>query len=380
MALSLKLGSESKQTGRSQWPLTSRYSLPRLRSINRISSAPHGTNSGPSFIGEPSPNVDEASNKVPAVSKASIIRVLCNQISQGLYEASDTGLNNQLLQELSDDIVQYSLLAIKRRKIFSKSNDINVLSTDGPSLRNAINKRMADVVEPTVLRPVEKVRDRMSSKSRNDKIPFQFFTKFADDEVQYDAFLNICDPNLKTNPQQVRHDYIAFKRSDTNITFVIFIFMVGILYTVTEEVWSHDISTYRDYPTAVLSIVFALLTGISLFWVALNRVAFLSFRYNIVCLQWYHKYVTKLYDSWYGQWPENITVVCGALSTGLYLVNTVLMRLCIPGMIVNVGKNDHLLCDSFVEPPPESYLITMIMIVLLQLACRGVSRIALICS
>ena len=384
MPTSMNIGSESKATGRFQWPSSSvKFSLRTRRSQNRISVTPQ-SNSRPSAIVNPSSNVYEASNKVP-VSKASIIHSLCNQISKGLYEASDDSLNNELLQELSDEIFQYSLLAIKRKRMSSQSNDVDVLSTDGRSLRIAINQRMASVVEKSsdVLRPVEKVKDPVSSKSRKvsiDKIPFHLFTKFADDRYQYDVFLNICDPNLKSNLQQVRNDYIAFKRSDTNIPFIIFILILGIFYMGTEFVWSHDINTYREYPMAVLSIVFAFLTGFSLLWVALNRVTFLSFRYDIVCLQRFHKYVTKLYVSSYGQWPENITMVCGALTMGLYLVNIVLMKLCIPGMVVNVGKNNHILCDSFVEPPPESYVTTVIMIVLLKIACRGVHRIALICS
>ena len=383
-SISSKGGNESKATGKFQWPSTSsvKFSLPtRIRSQNRIGTVSHFSNSRPSGIVNPSSHVNDASNNVP-VSKASIIRILCNQISQGFYEASDS-LNNELLQELSDEIVQYSLLAIKQKKLSGEPNDVDVLSTDGRSLRIAINQRMASVVEksPDVLRTVENSLLPLSSKSRKvsiDRIPFQLFTKYADDRYQYDVFLNICDPNLKSNLQQVRNDYIAFKRSDTNIPFINCILILGIFYMGTEFVWSHDINTYRAYPMDVLAIVFAFMTEISLFWVVFNRVTFLSFRYNIVCLQWYHKYVTKFYDSSYGQWPDNLAVVCGALTTGLYLVNIVLMQSCVPGMVVNVGKNNHILCDSFVEPPPESYLITMIAIVLLQIACRGVNHIAFI--
>ena len=146
----------------------------------------------------------------------------------------------------------------------------------------------------------------------------------------------------------------------------------------TSFAWFNDMSMYREYPTAALSIVFAIISAISYFWVLLNRIIFLSYRYNIVGLQKYHDYVTKFYDSSYGQWPDNMTIVCTALATGFYLINIVLMGWCDPDIVVNV--NQHHGCVTFIEPPPESYIFTMIFVLLVQIAARGVSRIALVCS
>ena len=136
---------------------------------------------------------------------------------------------------------------------------------------------------------------------------------------------------------------------------------------------------YRDYPTSVISIVFAIISAFSFVWVLFNRVVLVSYRYNIVGLQKFHKYVTNLYDSSYGQLPDNITIVCFALTTGFYLINIVMMGRCEPDMVVNVTH--HHKCDAgFAEPPPESFVFTMIFILLLQIAATGVSRIALVCS
>ena len=146
----------------------------------------------------------------------------------------------------------------------------------------------------------------------------------------------------------------------------------------TSFAWFNDMNMYREYPTAVLSIVFAVISAISYFWVLLNRIIFLSYRYNIVGLQKYHDYVTNFYDSSYGQWPDNMAIVCTALSTGFYLINIVLMGWCDPDIVVNV--NQHHGCDTFIEPPPESFIFAMIFVLLLQIAARGVSRIALVCS
>ena len=157
-------------------------------------------------------------------------------------------------------------------------------------------------------------------------------------------------------------------------------YLCGAFFMGTGYVWSIDVHTYRQYPTAILSILFGVLASLCLFWITLNRVIFLSFQYNIVLLQRYHEFVVNLYNSAYGQWSDNGTILFAALSTGFYLINIVLMDLCDPEMVINAGLNNHVTCVSFVEPPPESYVLTMISIVVLQLVARGVSRIILVWS
>ena len=352
----------SISSGRRNSPL--RSPLSAFSSVPRISH-PRVTPSGPSL------NVDHEKNKV--------IRSLCNQISHGLNDASEF-LDDDSLQELCAEIAKYSQGAIRRKQEAQQPKE-DLLSTGCGSLQNAINERMAAIVEnesslPFQQRPIQEGR---ILSSQNNKSSLNSFPKPQEND-QYDAFLNICDPHLMTNPQQLRRDYIAFKRSDLDIPFVLFLLPCGVVLVETGFVWSIDINTYINHPTAALSILFAVLCAFTFSFVALNRIAFLSFRYNIVCLQWYHKYVTKLYDSSYGQWPENAVIVCSALASGFYLINIVLMKLCDPDMIVNVGNSNHLACDSFVQPPPQSYIFPMINILLLQIAVRGVSRAALVCS
>ena len=339
----------------------------------------------PDLVGETNvDHVDNDINNVPATSIANLIRIVSVQITQGLYDAADS-MNHEMLQELSAEIVKYSKDAIERKVSNKKLPTENVVQepqqqpadSNDHSLQKAINERMANVVENS--REVEP----MSSKRRKNgttKNLFDLFTKLPNDDGQYDIYLNICDPDLVTNHQQLRRDYIASKRSDTNVPFLLFSFLCGAFFVGTGFAWSNDMNTYRNYPTAALSILFAFLFSISILWVILNRVALLSFRYNFVGLQWYHKYVTKLYDSSYGQWPDNLACLCAALSTSFYLVNIVLMDLCDPDMDVNVGMYNPRTCNSSVEPLPETYLLTMLIVLLIQIAARGVSRIALVCS
>ena len=329
---------------------------------------------------------------VPA-SKASVIRIICGQIFQELYDASDA-LNDEHLQQLSAELTKYSQDAIKRKSArrrsskedsSSKKHSFPRMLSDEGSLQKAINERMANVVEKEEnirmpLRSIHEVEQISSKRRKGSRSALYLITKLPDEDGGYDVFLNISDQNLMTDSQQLRRDYVAFKRSDSNVLFMLFCILLAILAMGTGIVWSSDINTYREYPTATMSVIFAVLTVVSLSWVTLNRIALLSFRYNIVCLQWYHKYVTKLYELSYGQWPDNSTNICAALAAGFYLVNIVLMNICNPEMEVHVGMNNHHACDSFSGPPPESFVFTMVIVLLLQIAARGVSRMALVCS
>ena len=112
-------------------------------------------------------------------------------------------------------------------------------------------------------------------------------------------------------------------RSDSNVPHILLTFLCGSFFVGTGFAWFNDQTMYRNYPTTTLSIVLAIVSAIALLWVLLNRIVFLSYRYNIVGLQKYHQSVTRLYDTSYGQWPDNIAIVSAALSTGFYLINIV---------------------------------------------------------
>ena len=307
----------------------------------------------------PSANADTENNNLPASIKASIIRLICNQISQGMYEASDS-LNDEKLHELGLEIATYSTDAIKRMINPKPSNEgDDIMSTDGRSLRFAINERMADVVEKTVNSPT---------------------MGLVHEDRQYDAFLNICCSSLLTNQQQLRRDFIAFKRSDINIPFLCISLLAAIFSQSTGLNFSSDVSVFQHYPTLLPTLLFAVLTTFSFLWVFFNRLVFLSYRYNITCLQRFHKYVIQFYDSPYGQLSDNLAVVCAAIGTGFSLVNIVVMDLCDPNKLANVGTSHPHACYAFVEPPTEWYMLTMFGILVLQFFARGVSRIALVCS
>ena len=249
------------------------------------------------------------------------------------------------------------------------------------SLKEAINHRLAEVVEneinPSPRQDNSNIDEPRLFPTNN---VLDLFGKLPNDEGQYDVFLNICDPDLMADRQVIGQNYLAFKRSDSNVPFMMFFFLCGAFFMGTGYVWSTNMHTYRQYPTAILSIIFGIFASLCLLWVTLNRVVLLSYHYNIVSLQRFHKTVEKLSNSPYGRWPDNGAILFVVLSTGFYLVNIVLMDLCDPDMVVNNGLNNHVACSSSVEPPPESYLLSMVSIIVLQIVARGVSRTAVMCS
>ena len=312
---------------------------------------------------------------VPA-SKVSVICITCDQIHQLLVGVSDS-LSDEMLQQMCTVLLHRCQDAIDKppmendTKSTRSSPKMPQREMSSDSLLAAISQRMANVVEKGI------IKRRMSvgtAKSASNLF------MLPNDEGQYDMFLNISDSDLMTNHRKTRQNYLNFKRSDSNIPFMIFVCVCGAFFMFTGFVWSNDMNVYGQYPTAILSIVFGMLASFCILWIILNRVVFLSYQYNIACLQRYHKYVVKLYNSPYGQWPDNLVVLLVALSTGFYLMNIALMDLRDPYNIVAIGRMNHYVRDSFVGPPPESFVLTMISIVVFQIVARGVSNIVLVCS
>ena len=320
-------------------------------------------------------SIDQHANNVPA-SKVSVIRTTCDQIYRQLLDVSES-MSDELLEQTCTVVLHKCNDAIGKSSMKKNGNNSTGYSRGvlSESLQAAISQRMAKVVEKRRVRSLISVGSVKSVKSAR-----KLFAILPKDDGLHDVFLNICDPDLMTNHQKTRKNYLNFKRSDSNVPFMMFVYFCGAFFMFTGFLWSIDINVYRRYPTAILSIFFGILGSFCVLWITWNRVVFLSYQYNTHYMQRFHKYVLNLYNSPYGQWIDNGVVIFTALSTGFYLVNIVLMDLCDPDVVVRIGRNNHHRCDSYVEPPPESFMLTMISIVVFQIVARGVSRIALVCS
>ena len=313
-----------------------------------------------------------------AASKESVIRATCAQIYQHLFDVSNSLSDERLHQTCTmvlhrcEDVIGKPSQEKNDTKSAGAPPKIPPREIPNNSLQAAISQRMANVVENGI------IKRRISVGHVNSGSILSALPNF---DGQHDVFLNICDSKLLTDRKKTGQNYLKFKRSDSNVLFMVFVHFCAAFFMFTGYGLSKDVDVYRQYPTAILSIIFGFLASFCILWLSINRVVFLSYQNNIVFLQRYHKNVVDFYNSPYEQWPDNGVVLFAALSTGFYLINIVLTNLCDPDVTVEIGKNNHHACDdSFVGPPPESFMLTMITIVVFQIIARGVSRIALVFS
>ena len=337
-------------------PLLTRSS-PHHSSIRRLLS--------PFAVNNDNNNVKE--EDVPVATKAWIIRVACGQMVHALDDISDT-LSHQLLQELCAELVVRSSAVIQSKveKSNRPSNDKENEDVHNlPSMRiepNGEDHRKAETVgQPRVSysHPLPIVKAPEEDLFAND------------DDVQqsYHALFNYLSVNR-------RQDYLAFKRSDANVPFILFFHLSALFFMITGLYWSHNIVSYQQHPTATISIIFAVLAVTALVWVGLNHMVSLSGRFKrLVYFQWYYRYVVKLYKSPYGQWPDNCASLFAPLATGFYLVNVVIMDLC--HTTTDISNNIVCLPTTI---PPEAMILTMLIVIMVQIVARGVSHIALVGS
>ena len=158
---------------------------------------------------------------------------------------------------------------------------------------------------------------------------------------------------------------------------MLYVLLCGAFFIGSGDIWSNDANTYRQFPTITLNIIFSLLAFIFYLWMAVDRLVLLSYK-NIAFLQRFHKYVVKMYNSPYGQLPDDCAVVSATIASCFYLLNFVLVDRCGANIPVKDGLNSA--CVSLDKPPPEAFVLTMVFIIILQITARGVSRIALVGS
>ena len=319
-------------------------------------------------------NNDHVGNEdIPVATKAWIIRVACGQIVHALDDISDT-LSHQLLQELCAELVARSS-AVIQSKVDKSDQSSNGSKSKLPSKRIVL-------IEPNGAQPAtddhrkaETVGRRMSHARPLPVVkapeidPFGMFPKGDDDVHSHRSIHNYLSVNQ-------RLDYLAFKRSDANVPFILFFYLSAFFFVITGYFWSPNVVLYQQHPTATISIIFAVLAVTALVWVGLNHMVSLSGRFKrLVYFQWYYRYVVKLYKSPYGQWPDNCASLFAPLATGFYLVNVVIMDLC--HTTTDISNNIVCLPTTI---PPEAMILTMLIVIMVQIVARGVSHIALVGS
>jgi hypothetical protein len=255
-------------------------------------------------------------------SKTVIIRRLCSVLFDQLYELA-TVESEEVINKLGVDLLakvqdaatkskqeqnksnQYSSkkegrLTIGKRQspmlsIKSKSNKVRPVSSIG-GVSSAVDRRLAIVLEKN-----ESIEDRRFTQSSPHagvsggpvrKSFFRLFFTLPNDDGMYDIFLNYRIPEFQSD--QRRLDFLSFKRSDSNLPFIVLFCALCAVFVATRFHWSAVFTNYQLYPTALVSIVCAVLSATCLLWCAFNRVALLSFQYQIVPMQRFHPAVVHL--------------------------------------------------------------------------------------
>ena len=159
---------------------------------------------------------------------------------------------------------------------------------------------------------------------------------------------------------------------------MLYVLVCGAFFIGSGVIWSNDVNTYRQFPTVAVNVIFSLLAFVFYLWIAVDRLVLLSYKNNVVFMQRFHKYVVKMYNSPYGQLPDDCAVVSATIASCFYLLNFVLVDRCGANIPVKDGLNSA--CVSLDKPPPEAFVLTMVFIIILQITARGVSRVALVGS
>ena len=146
-----------------------------------------------------------------------LINITCGEISKALNDAAEV-LDDNALQHVCAEILVYSEDAIKTKSINLHTNVpsrsfrgladevVRHLPTN-VSFKEAYNYRQAELVK-------ESSNPELKVFVKNNAL--DLFGKLPNDEGEYDMFLTICDPDLMAEQEEVRRDYLTFKRYTSN--------------------------------------------------------------------------------------------------------------------------------------------------------------------
>ena len=140
----------------------------------------------------------------------------------------------------------------------------------------------------------------------------------------YTRTLAFADADFQT--KQIKSDYFSFKSSDLNFPMVTLVFFFGCtIFLLRFDFDSNWVQLYNS-PCYTVSFTFALLAVISMVIIVFNRLTLLSFRYNIHCLQRFHKSMISLMKTRYGQFADDGVLLFGTISAATYLLAIVVQE------------------------------------------------------
>ena len=140
-------------------------------------------------------------------------------------------------------------------------------------------------------------------------------------DSMYTRTLSFSDKDFLT--KQIKLDYFAFKSSDLNFPMVTFIFFFGVTFFLLRFEFIDNNAHFKD-PCYIIALITTMMTAFCMTILVFNRLTLLSFRYNIKCLQKYHKSMISLMKTRYGQLADDGVLIFGVISTALFLLHIAL--------------------------------------------------------
>lgn len=186
---------------------------------------------------------------------------------------------------------------------------------------------------------------------------------------KYSFFLGFTDPKHRSS--KIARDYVAFKRSDSNVTYILFVLLVILVYLAIHKKDIYHVfqrSIRDDDYSPFIGQLFALITVFFIGLIFLQRLmillpeSLLSYIFKSSCCSCVSNMLN--FDSTYHaiRVLEDGVIILGALSVGLKLQAH--ERLYLSSL---QPMNDNLLF----------FLLNMIIVLLCQVMVKGGSRIAL---
>ena len=180
----------------------------------------------------------------------------------------------------------------------------------------------------------------------------------SEEEDMYDMYLNFKDKNLLSKEKRLA--FLSFKRSDGTIPLQFFVLVLMGIYVGTRFWFIPDLLMDASYNWTLSALIFCGLTTSALVISLFMRLSLVSLTHPVNLFRHLHPITKSFYNSSYGQCLDDGVVICGALSSGLFLISCV-----------------HV--DN-VPIASDVMILAFIVVVVFQLVARGVSRIGLICA
>ena len=187
--------------------------------------------------------------------------------------------------------------------------------------------------------------------------------------------LDFIPPDLQT--AEMRWAYAEYSRSNLNHKFVVMLVgPVSLAFMVTRGSFG---SLWHLNPAFILAFVSYVMVCLCCVMVWTNRLAVISYRYNIAYMQRFHDLASRFYRSSYRDVFDNAVVVCSALCTSLYVLARVLQGACPEGTTMwNAQECNPEGAEG--EVPQDALLIAIISLIAVQIFIGCASRLSVVAA